>query len=232
MIYKALICFDNIEFDADFRQDSVDPVKGVWLQHNPSANLLALLAVSRQVYDEARLVFYTYNSFVFHGKGALCVFLFGIGIHNASLLRSVKWENDNGQFENHVDMIKPYITQRENTAQTPQLRKKILNIWNDDNQYVNFLQIIQSPGPEKWGRANRLVRRDSEDVLPMDYFHRYRLTISCWESKELRGNINAAYELCPRAGKRDDPVWEAAFRALKEEAYLKRRDRERKRRSL
>lgn len=228
MIYKAVICFERIELDAVFQKHSVDPVRGVWLQHNPSVNLLALLAVSRQVYDEARRVLYTFNSFVFHDKKALCVFLFGIGSHNASLLPSIKWESDNGQYENHVDTIKAYMTQRGNTAQEPQLKKNKLNIWNDDNHFVEFLKMIRSPGPEEWGNTHRLLRRDSEDVLPTDYFSRYIFNVRCYEGEESWRNARAAYELCSRVVKTDDPVRRAALRALVDED----RDRERKRRRL
>ncbi|QKX61435.1 uncharacterized protein TRUGW13939_08583 [Talaromyces rugulosus] len=226
MIYKAIICFERIELDADFQKHSVDPVRGVWLQHNPPVNLLALLAVSRQVYDEARRVLYTFNSFVFHGKKALCVFLFGIGSHNASLLRSVKWKSDNGQYENHVDTIKEYMTQRQKSAQESHSKRNKLNIWNDDNQFVEFLKIIRSPGPDEWGHTHRLLRRDSEDVLTTDYFSRYIFNIHCFEGKESMRNARAAYELCSRVVKRGDPVSSAALRALGDEDVY-RRDRER-----
>jgi hypothetical protein len=227
MIYKVVICFERIELDADFQKHSVDPVRGVWLQHNPPVNLLALLAVSRQVYEEARRVLYTFNSFVFLDKKALCVFLFGIGSHNASLLRSVKWESDNGQYENHVDTVKEYMTQRKNyTAEELQLKKNKLDIWNDGNQFVEFLKIIRTPGPDEWGYTHRLLRRDSEDVLTTDYFSRYIFNIRCFEGEESMRNARAAYELCSRVVKRDDPVSKAALRALGDEG-LDRRDRER-----
>lgn len=212
MIYKFLICFERIEFDTGFQKHSVVPVKGIWLQHNPSVNILSLLAVNHQVYHEACRVLYFFNSFVFHDKTALCVFLFGIGRHNASFLRSVKWESDNGQYENHVDMIKVCMTQWGNTAQKPQLRKKEVDIWNDDGQFVEFLKMIKSAGPKGWGYTHRLLRRDSEHALPTDYFHRYVLNIRCYESDGARRNARAAYELCTRTVKREDPMWIAGSR--------------------
>ncbi|CRG91869.1 hypothetical protein PISL3812_08923 [Talaromyces islandicus] len=184
---------------------SVDPVRGVWLQHNPPVNLLSLLAVNHQVYHEARRVLYLLNPFVFHDKMALCVFLFGIGSHNASLLRSVKWKNDNGQYEDHVDTIKAYMTRCESTAQEPQLKREV-NIWNDDDQLVEFLKMIKGPGPGEWGHTYRLLRRDSKEALPTDYFYRYVFNIRCYEGGEARRHVRAAYELCTRAVKRDNPV--------------------------
>lgn len=228
MIYKALICFERIEFGTVSQRTPVDPVRGVWLQHNPSVNLLALVAVNRQVYNEARRVLYAFNSFVFHDKKALCVFLFGIGSHNASLLRSVKWESDNGQYENHVGMIKACMRQRTYIAQEPQPGEKKVSIWNDEDQFIEFLKSIKSPGPVQWGCLRRLLRRDSEDVSPTDYFHRYIFNISCYEGEETRRDLKVAYELCSRVVKRDDPKWKTAFRTLVTEDMDK--DRERKRR--
>ena len=80
--------------------------QGVWLQRNPENNLLALLAISNLIYDEARRVLYSLNSFIFRVPEQILVFLIGIGRDNAALLQSVRWMNGLQHSKNQIDLIK------------------------------------------------------------------------------------------------------------------------------
>ncbi|KAE8378509.1 hypothetical protein BDV26DRAFT_261561 [Aspergillus bertholletiae] len=66
MIYKLVLCFGKVTFDKDATECSSNPNRhGILLQHNPERNLVTLLAVNHQIYEEARRVLYSLNSFVF-----------------------------------------------------------------------------------------------------------------------------------------------------------------------
>ncbi|KAI2732782.1 hypothetical protein DTO012A8_10183 [Penicillium roqueforti] len=88
IIYKFLLSFDEIYIEKRVRDRDVDPHRsGTWMQHNPINNPLAIMSVSRQIYDEARRTFYGLNTFTFGSFYGLPVFLIGIGAENAMLLR-------------------------------------------------------------------------------------------------------------------------------------------------
>lgn len=68
-----------------------------------------MLAVSRQMYEEGRRVFYGLNMFVFEELGAIPVFLIGIGRHNAMFLRSVKWGKEWGKWQEWIEVFQPFL---------------------------------------------------------------------------------------------------------------------------
>ncbi|KAF7597194.1 hypothetical protein BBP40_009534 [Aspergillus hancockii] len=216
MIYKATLCFTKIKFHETTHKSLVNPIRGVWLQHNPSRNTLALLAVSRQVYHEARRVFYRYNTFVFRVKEALPVFLIGIGRENACLLQSVKWRRDGGLYENHIDIIKSCI--RPTKAQPP--RAKEVDIWNDEDQFVSFLQMMRFPDQVFRCSTDRLLRLDADDVPANDSRYRFTFTIHYCDEEGATHICEAAYELRTRRAKDDDPVRIAALQALMDQKLI------------
>ena len=58
MVYRLLLCFKEVNFGTYLRRTDVESRgNGLWLQHNPDKNLLAIMSVSRQLYDEARRIF-------------------------------------------------------------------------------------------------------------------------------------------------------------------------------
>lgn len=68
-----------------------------------------MLAVSRQTYEEGRRVFYGLNMFVFETLGAIPVFFIGIGRHNAMFLRSVKWGEEWGKWQEWIEVLRPFL---------------------------------------------------------------------------------------------------------------------------
>jgi hypothetical protein len=71
MVYRFLLCFEKVNFGEYLRHTDVEPRRdGVWLQHNPDNNLLAIMSANRQVYDEARRTFYSENRFSFESSTA------------------------------------------------------------------------------------------------------------------------------------------------------------------
>ena len=47
MVYRFLLCFEEVNFGKYLRCTDVEPREnGLWLQHNPGKNLLAIMSVS------------------------------------------------------------------------------------------------------------------------------------------------------------------------------------------
>ncbi|RAL09041.1 uncharacterized protein BO97DRAFT_187454 [Aspergillus homomorphus CBS 101889] len=98
MVYRLLPCFEEVNFRKYLPCKDVEPSKnGLWLQHNPDKNLLVIMSVSRQLYDEARRTFYAENRFSFESFDNLPVFLGGVGVENTKLLRSVSCKERSGK---------------------------------------------------------------------------------------------------------------------------------------
>lgn len=80
--------FDSVSCSQSFRrQESITSSV-----HNP----LAIMGTSSQIYTEARKVFYSHNRFHFSSWQTLHIFLLGIGIQNAQLLRTVECKLSTG----------------------------------------------------------------------------------------------------------------------------------------
>ncbi|PYI06448.1 hypothetical protein BO78DRAFT_469855 [Aspergillus sclerotiicarbonarius CBS 121057] len=107
----------------------------IYLQHNPDRNPLALLITNRQIYEEARRVFYTQNTFVFDTGDFLPVFLMDIGRHNAELLRSVHWRTKmHHSGDNQIKFIRPWLDSSSSGR----------DIWTNELAYTQFLGVITS----------------------------------------------------------------------------------------
>ena len=165
--------------------------QGVWLQRNPENNLLALLAVSNLVYDEARRVLYSLNSFIFRVSEQILVFLIGIGRDNAALLQSVRWMNGLQHSKNQIDLIKRYLTRAEEE-----------HIWNDEKSYLNFLAALSNKPPDDViaTQDHRLVRLDTDSTSLCGCRVRYRMDTIFGDndgevSKELDTKGTISFEL-------------------------------------
>ena len=138
----------RIRFGSKVEISASEPHRnGYWLQRNPHHNPPTPLTVSRQLYHEARWVFYGLNTFAFGGVEALVVFLIGIGRRNAMLLRSVSWGAD-CLYENRADILRSCLAQEGSTdPERP-------NIWNDKTHYAHSLETINTdPHPRIWPRG-------------------------------------------------------------------------------
>ncbi|CAI7643409.1 unnamed protein product [Penicillium palitans] len=78
-----------------------------------------IMPVSRQVYNEARDVFYTLNKFTFSSPAVLSVFLIGIGPRNVMLLRSVWQKTERHEWENVIPTIRQCLPPTMSNAMTP-----------------------------------------------------------------------------------------------------------------
>lgn len=171
MVYELVLCFKEIEFQKEIRTVFVESRRnGIWLQRNPRKNLLALLAVSRQIYDEARRVFYGRNTFTFRAKDGIPTFLIGIGRENAVLLRSLRWKNDLHQYRNHIDALRFCLVPADSNIISP---AREVDIWNDDRWYLNLLLLL-APRLTHHLRC-RLLRLNSDDLSPRDHRKRHSL---------------------------------------------------------
>lgn len=145
MVYELVLSFGNI-FLSDVRKFFQEPrPDGRWLQHNPEANTLAILSTSRQVYHEARSVFYGFNTFIFEQMATIPIFLVGIGAQNTMCLRSVKCHGAQALLVNLVTEIKACVTQEpssEGPLHPPELS------WNSELLYAKFLteKTVQDAG--------------------------------------------------------------------------------------
>ncbi|GAB1203716.1 hypothetical protein APSETT445_002353 [Aspergillus pseudonomiae] len=192
-----VLCFGNIKVGKHLSSSFVHPDRqGFWLQHNPKNNLLTLLAVSRQVYDEARRVLYSLNSFIFEVADQIPVFLIGIGRENAAFLQSVRWMNGPRHAENQIDSIRQCLTRSEEE-----------HIWNDEKSYLSlFAMLVNKPLDYVIAHHNHhLVRLDSEYVPSRGYRVRYRMQAilgetdgEVIETMGTEGTISFEVYKCPR----------------------------------
>jgi hypothetical protein len=229
MVYQKLLSFGKIDICGSSHKTSVDPINGVWLQHNPPRNLLAILAVNRLVYYEARRVFYGFNIFSFTCRRAAITFLIGIGRENVAFLQTVRWStHDKFEWDNHIDTITSCIAQ---TKVQRNGKPKEVTIWNNEDQFVSFLQTVMSPEPVFRGGVYRLLRLDADDVSNHDSYDRHTFQVRIYESRDAETQkFTAAYELRSRRVKDDDPLQIAALQALEEESQNKKRTKRRRRR--
>ncbi|KAI7974730.1 hypothetical protein EIK77_003878 [Talaromyces pinophilus] len=197
MIYKAIFCFERIEI-CNVQETYVHPDRGFWLQHNPRNNLLAIMSTSQQVYHEARQIFYLYNTFTFHQRFAVPIFLIGIGRENALRLKSVEWRlGDDDQFENHIDIVKSRMLRERDQTQTQS--EEEINCWDDEEQFVEMERTIVVPYmlPYQF-RDARLRPLDADEDVPDDGFgRRYRFVFIArfHEHGESMRHGKAGYEM-------------------------------------
>jgi hypothetical protein len=154
------------------------------------------MATSRQVYHEARRVFYRYNTFIFRSRSALLIFLIGIGRANALLLKTVKWQfNDHDRYENHIDIIEPYITQKS----TPEAQHREATIWNNEAQYRKIYQAIRGSAIQCWYWSSyRPIRLDADEILVKCRRCRFIFNIDCYEDESRNRHVTAGYEMQTR----------------------------------
>jgi hypothetical protein len=92
------------------------------------------MSTGRQIYDEARRIFYSRNNFRFTNFDIVPVFIAGIGADNAKLLRSVSWENDKSEYQDYTDDIQSWLMHAVLSGQIPSLdlqTKRVKNLHLD-----------------------------------------------------------------------------------------------------
>lgn len=203
MVYQFLIGYDEILFDKRLDNRNVDPRRdGLWLQHNPRNNPLAIMPVSRQVYNEAREVFYSLNKFSFESSAALSVFLIGIGPRNAMVLRSVWQKNEQHHWEN----VTPIIRQCLSSAMFNSVISKPEAVAGYVEQYRH---IVYNHWPEPLPRysheSSRLVRPEMANSLSTLDRWRYKIYARAWKRDQLNRRLcwegKAVFELCVQRGR-------------------------------
>lgn len=203
MVYKCLLCFEEINFGKYLHRSNVQPHRsGLWLQHNPTNNPLAIMAVNRQVYDEARRTFYGFNMFTFESFDGLPVFLIGIGPENAMLLRAVRCKNEENEYEEKVNGIRSCLMQ----AIPCQKPTEDLQIKSTEDLYLELLNESRNT-PFYWGNNRRLVRPDIANESAYPGRMRYTLNVIFRQSKlgrrETDGHATVTFELYMQ-NKRDE----------------------------
>ncbi|RAK97629.1 uncharacterized protein BO80DRAFT_467671 [Aspergillus ibericus CBS 121593] len=161
IIYRFILVHQAIVIRSEPSVDITQDQFRLRRQYNPSGNPLALLIANRQVYEEARMVFYSLNAFYFLYSSSVPIFLVGIGRHNAVFLRTLHW--------NMVAPTKKY--QQTNSFQQMAKNQKAMmrswlvpsskkDIWNDRQMYVELQKAIQCHLP-----GENVVRRwDAGDL--------------------------------------------------------------------
>lgn len=195
MVYELALYFGNI-FLSDVRKHFQEPrPDGRWLQHNPEANTLAIMSTSRQVYHEARSIFYGFNTFIFEQMRTIPIFLVGIGVQNTMCLRSVKCHGAHAQLVNLVAEIKACVTEAppgEGPSHQPGLT------WNPELLYDKFLteKIVHAAG--YWDDFRCFVRPN--DTEPSQMWSRYRHSMWFYlqnvSGKKKPQGGTVTYELC------------------------------------
>lgn len=88
MVYEYFLCFQQVEM-LEVKTAYWGPPRHIPNNGVPSPNPLAIMLVNRQIYREARHMFYSQNAFYFTYLSTLSLFLMRIGFDSAQCLRSV-----------------------------------------------------------------------------------------------------------------------------------------------
>lgn len=233
LIYKELFHYTQITIQNVARPMIAESQRhGVWLQHNPPNNPLALLAVSRQTYEEGRRVFYGLNTFIFETMDCIPVFLIGIGQHNAMLLRSVKWGRWIGKYQDWTEPLRPFLVpvavgqeesddsrggeeeeEEEEKDNDDDTMPPESTIWNDEDTYLNLLKLLAAHPPSALyaGDRNRLLRfEDAGDPLSGDFRERHTMSVTYWRNTGMETIMRkgvVSYELLERKRRRNRLPW-------------------------
>lgn len=205
LVYQQIFCYEEIQLDQQLDDKNVDPRRdGLWLQHNPPNNPLAIMAVSRRVYNEARGVFYTRNKFTFNSPSVLSVFLIGIGPKNAKLLRSVWRKTEHCEYEDVTQTIRQCLPPTNSNAMIPD--QEVASRHAEQNQSLLSKHFPQ-PLPGYAHSSSRLVW--PEVATRPSSLNRWRFKMyanarkeclfdrsPCWKGK-------AVFELCVQRGKKN-----------------------------
>ncbi|KAE8154624.1 hypothetical protein BDV25DRAFT_135791 [Aspergillus avenaceus] len=168
MIYAKVLCFEQIDFYSLITGNHCDTRSYDWAPADTRINPLALLSTNRYISQDAREVFYKKNKFRFHCTQRVMVFLVGIGMENAMMLRSVQWKDATGRFQERLGLIKPLFT---GTHEDPESEEK--NIWNNEASYFRLYATVRWPRTFEHITPQLLTPRPSE--LPLRY--RYALAV-------------------------------------------------------
>jgi hypothetical protein len=187
MVYRFLLCFEEVNFGEFLRRTDVEPRRdGVWLQHNPDNNLLAIMSANRQIYNEARRTFYSENRFSFESLDSLAIFLVGIGVENAMLLRSVSCKERSEKFQDYTGHIQSCLRQAATTGDTSTEDLDILHV---EDLYLNLAN-QDEPRPSilafYWRDNCRLARPDITSVS-----NRTRFMLSATLRQHGKARVNA-----------------------------------------
>jgi hypothetical protein len=191
MVYRFLLCFEEVNFGEYLRRTDVEPRRdGVWLQHNPDNNLLAIMSANRQIYDEARRTFYSENRFSFESFDSLAIFLIGIGVENVMLLRSVSCKERSEKFQDYTGHIQSCLRQAATTGDTStedldirHVEDLYLNLANQDALRPSILAFY-------WRDNRRLARPDITSVFTQPSRTRFMLSAALRQNGKDRVNAN------------------------------------------
>jgi hypothetical protein len=159
------------------------------------------MPVSRQVYNEARGVFYTLNKFTFKSPTVLSVFLIGIGPRNVMLLRSVWQKTEHHEWENVIQTIWQCLPPTMSNVMTPD--QEVASRHAELNRSLLSKQFPQ-PLPGYSHSNSRLVRPEmASGPSSMDPW-RYKIYANAWKECQIGRKPcwkgKAVFELCVQRG--------------------------------
>ncbi|PWY87338.1 hypothetical protein BO94DRAFT_585886 [Aspergillus sclerotioniger CBS 115572] len=186
IFYRFVLTAETITFYGLIQSSFVTTktyYQNIYLQHNPISNPLAILITNRQIYNEARQVLYSRNTFVFLATDFLPIFLVGIGRHNAELLRSVRWRRTAlPQGDNQIGMIQPWLDPSSSGR----------DLWSDELAYAHFLGTFSAALDLSRLRMlkERLLRRPNGEGKGKGWPERFTVDVAFGEM-----NGSVTYEL-------------------------------------
>lgn len=160
-----------------------------------------IMPVSRQVYNEARDVFYTLNKFTFSSPAVLSVFLIGIGPRNVMLLRSVWQKTERHEWENVIPTIRQCLPPTMSNAMTPD--QKVAPRHAELNRSLLSKHFSQ-PLPSYSHSSSRLVRPEVASGPSCLNRWRYKIYANAWKECQIglkpcwKGKV--VFELCVQRG--------------------------------
>lgn len=217
MVYEYLFCYEKIEFE-DSHAISVPERRGIPLEfdsvgcsqtfrgrrsltssvHNP----LAVMSTSSQTYAEARKLFYSQNRFCFPNSRTLHVFLLGIGIQNAQLLRKVECKSrisGLGTVCGQIRKCLPWIRMAGDNPRPSTWHSEILDQIVTHCLYDGLVKTVMSPNPYR-----ALMRVGSHKPEKVDdIFHQlFQMKVVFYrhneEGQEVVTNGEVSFKLCSR----------------------------------
>ncbi|ODM21401.1 hypothetical protein SI65_02244 [Aspergillus cristatus] len=198
IIYKELLQYTLIIIHQPTRPSTTGRQRdGVWLQHNLHRNALAMLAVSRQTYEEGRRVFYGLNTFLFE---------------------TVNMGERVGEWQDWIEVLRPFLVpvaegsddggdddedeageeeegngddddDEEEEEETPEPTEP--TIWTDEDTYLDLLKLLAAKPPTGMYQMynsdrDRLLRfEDAGNYISGDIRERHSMSVT------LRRNTNA-----------------------------------------
>lgn len=134
MGYEYFLCFQKVEM-LEVKTAYWGPPRRIPNNGIPLPNPLAIMLVNRQIYREARHMFYSQNAFYFTYLYTLSLFLMRIGFDSAQCLRSIYLRNSLFAYKEYSEEVKTCI-RNLGMPNINALHISLLPVWGDVEEFL------------------------------------------------------------------------------------------------